>query len=104
MRFRIFILHLVCVSNMRFRMNWIFYIRKHVLGLTQGQLAEELFVNQTTVSRCERQTKPETLPRDSFIHLIDLVKSKTGKSLPAMWFFKTPEQQVLEGFFAKEGV
>ena len=78
-------------------MSWIYYIRKHVLDLTQGQLAKEILINQTTVSRSEQN--PENLPRAAFINLIDLVSETTGKKLPAIWFFDAPEKDVLDNFF-----
>lgn len=66
-------------------MNPVTYIRKHVLRLTQSQLAEELDTTQATVSRWETAGR---FPSDVQPNIRNMT---SGLEWSDSWFFDAPD-------------
>ena len=64
------------------------YIRRHVLGLTQVEMAERFGVDQTTVSRWERKG---FFPPDIQRRIREMQK---GRPWNDSWFFEVPVVEV----------
>lgn len=69
-------------------MNSILHIRKNVFGLKQREFAAVVGVQQSTVSRWERE---ESFPTLAEMHLIRTAARQRGKRWSDRWFFEPPQ-------------
>jgi len=84
---------------MRYRMIWLSTLRKKILNMTQKGLSDEIYVSQTCISRAESGSNKEPISNSAYLHLIDLVKTKTGKDLPYRWYFTPPSSDDVLQYF-----
>lgn len=76
-------------SNIRMRMNAIMHIRKRVLAVTQGELANIASVKQATVSRWESGELSPSLEQ------MDAIRTeiiRRGLDWRDAWFFELPKE------------